>query len=156
MATKSASPRHVLCSGSDRRIELQLRHSRRRAIRPRTHVLLPVDFAGIAQSDDYGATFSSTVGVSTGKTLPTGVTAGNIASIVKFNGYVYVYGTDGTSFGAWRTPIVNQTADFGTWSEKLFTMPAGTAALLTPSGWQAVQISFDKDYVWFARDSLRA
>ena len=201
----------------------------------------------IVQSDDYGATFSSSAATVTGKTLPSGVSAGNIASVVEFGGYVYIYGTDGTSFGAWRTPVVAQGSDFGAWSGKLFTMPSGTAALshisffasnwgsgdalyacaygdptptgrpvikkstdgttwttiwtgssvrhvhhmnwdpyrpghlwltvgdgiancvlrstdygatftavLAPAGWQAVQISFDANYVWFARDSLRA
>lgn len=88
---------------------------------------------GIVQSDDYAATFSSA------RTLPTGVTAGNVSSIVEFGGQVYLEATDGTSFGVWRAPQVAQGADWAGWSAKLISLPAGSGALshvsLTRSCW---------------------
>lgn len=78
---------------------------------------------GIVQCD---APDDDTMTFSTNRSLPSGVTAGNVATVVEFGAYVYLFGTDGTSFGVWRATRVAQAGDWTDWSAKLISLPIGT------------------------------
>jgi len=100
--------------------------------------------SGIVQSDDIAATFSAD------RTLPAGVTAGNVASVVEFDGNVYMLAIVSSVFGIYRAPIVAQGSDWSGWSSALHTMTAGSSSLstltLTVSTWGSNDALFLSTY----------
>lgn len=79
--------------------------------------------SGIVQCD---APDADTMTFSANRTLPAGVTAGNVGTIIEFGSHVYLFATDGTSFGVWRATRVAQASDWSGWSSKLVSLPGGT------------------------------
>lgn len=90
----------------------------------RVYFYLSAGTSGVVQCDDATA---DTMSFSSVRSLPGGVTGGNVATILDFSdGYTYLFGTDGTSYGVWRTPTVSQGSDWGAWSSKLVSLPSGS------------------------------